>query len=967
MSPGKKPPGWWRRLQTPEDTGFAQLSEPIRKAILHAGFRGTTPPQEEAIPFILKGENVLLVAPTGSGKTEAVLLPILDAFIRTRPQEGISILYVTPLRALNRDMLKRLLFWSQELGFRVEVRHGDTPQQERRRQSLKPPDFLVTTPETLQAILPGRRMRNNLKTVRWVIVDEIHELAQDRRGVQLTLGLERLRQVATEGFQIIGLSATVGSPEEIGRFLAGTERRIKTIVVPTPKETKYFVEMPYPTEEDHSLAQRLYTAPEAAARISRIAEAVDAHRSTLIFVNSRQNAEMLGSKFNLLRKDMAVHHGSLSREERIRIENDFKEGRLKGLICTSTLELGIDIGSVDHVLQYMSPRRVSDLIQRVGRSGHRLDRISEGLVIGVSTDDVLESVAAIQRARQGFLEPIQIHQNTLDVLAHQIAGCLMDSEGRVESSTVLQLARHAYPYRDLPEEAFRKVVEYMNKQGYLRVDGAALIRTRRTRNYYFENLSMIPDERRYPVIDLATQQSVGILGEEFMLFNARVGVNFIVRGRVWQIQKIGEDGRVYVIPVEDPTAAIPGWDGEMLPVPFDLAQHTGRLREEVARALNAGTVEAVVEGLRDWPCERFARRKAVEEIAEVRQMGAPVPAHDRIVLEGVGRYLVVHACFGETVNDTLGELFEELLLREGLVRFWWADGYRILLELTASTEDLALQTLRDRFFTLSDDALEGAFKSILYRHFPFGYYMKFIAQRFGALKRGIFMDGTALKELFLKFRLTPIFDETIREALQLHVDFDRVRELFRKVRLGEITVTTFPARDRPTPIAWHILNRYVEAPELLAPETFAKDNVERMKLAISNEYADLLCFACGRLHENMVVKELPEHPRCSACGGGLLGVLFWSSHFVKDALRRKLEHAKLGEDEEKALVRARRSADLVLSYGKRAVIAQCVYGVGPQTASKLLAKMHDSDEDFYRDLLEAKLKFITTRPFWDRS
>lgn len=289
---------------------FSFLSETIQEALAESGIKAPTPPQITAIPEILSGRNVLLIAPTGSGKTEAVLLPILNQLLTIRDRQGISIIYITPLRALNRDLLKRLEYWSTKLEFNIEIRHGDTPVKERRRQSVKPPDFLVTTPETLQAILPGKRMRTHLRHVRWVVVDEIHELAGDRRGVQLTVGLERLRRLTEWDFQHVGLSATVGNPDEIAAFVAGG-RPIQVLEVSPLKEVKYFVEFPHPTDEDHVVAQSLYTAPEAAARLNRIWELVEDHDSTLIFVNSRTNAEMLGSKFHQLKRSIAVHHGSL--------------------------------------------------------------------------------------------------------------------------------------------------------------------------------------------------------------------------------------------------------------------------------------------------------------------------------------------------------------------------------------------------------------------------------------------------------------------------------------------------------------------------------------------------------------------------------------------------------------------------------------------------------------------------------
>ena len=909
---------------------------------------------------------MLLIAPTGSGKTEAVLLPILDQLTKYEQRQGISVIYITPLRALNRDLLKRLDYWKSKLGFTVEVRHGDTPQKDRRRQSVKPPDFLVTTPETLQAILPGRRMRTHLRHVRWVIIDEVHELAGNRRGAQLTVGLERLRKVTDNDFQRIGLSATIGNPEDICSFISG-QRPHEVIQVLPPKEAKYFVEFPHPTDEDNILAQSLYTAPEAAARLNRIWELAETHDSTLIFVNSRTNAETLGSKFHQLRRSVAVHHGSLPREERVRVENEFKNGKIKALVCTSTLELGIDIGNVDLTIQYMSPRQVSTLIQRVGRSGHTLDRVSKGEIMAVSTEDILESVAAIQRAMTKSVEPVRVHEKALDVLAHQVAGIILDSDSEVKTEDVLTLLRRAYPYRDLTEEEFNRVMAYMETMRYVYRDGSILRRGGRLRQYYFENLSMIPDERRYQVIDVSSQHAVGILGEEFMMTKARLGLHFIIKGKVWQIEQISDDARVYVTPVEDPTAAVPGWDGEMLPIPYDLAQRVGQLRTEVSATLDSGSVTDTVSQLVEkWPTERFAVRKVVEELQGHRDTGALMPTDKRMLLESFDRFLIIHASFGETVNNTLGEIFEELLSRDGMVRQWWADGYRILVELTTTTQDISLKEMRKKLFEIDEGVLEGILKGVLHRHFPFGYYMKFIAERFGALRRGLMFSGDNLRELGLKFRMTPIYDETIREALMLHVDFPRVREIYTQIRGGMMEVEVFRSEKKPTPLGFHILNKHVDVPELIAPETVEKSTIERLHFSIDNMTVDLLCFDCGQLMQAETVKKLPNKPHCPSCNSSLLAVSTWSSNYLSKILDKKRSGQPLEDDERDTLSRARRSADLVLSYGRRAVIAQCVYGIGPQTASRILARMHDDDKTFYKDLLEAKLKFITTRQYWDR-
>jgi ATP-dependent Lhr-like helicase len=277
-----------------------------------------------------------------------------------------------------------------------------------------------------------------------------------------------------------------------------------------------------------------------------------------------------------------------------------------------------------------------------------------------------------------------------------------------------------------------------------------------------------------------------------------------------------------------------------------------------------------------------------------------------------------------------------------------------------------LDEIQSTLFDLEPGVMEGIFNGILHRHFPFGYYMKFIAERFGALRRGLMFTGDNLRELALRFRMTPIYDDTIREALLLHVDFPSVREIYKSIRNGSIKIQSFQSRDKPTPIAYHLLYKHIDIPELIAPETIEKDTISRLKFSLDNMTVDLLCFDCGELTQNLVVKSLPTKPSCQSCGSGLLAVSSWSTDYVAQLLRKKLKGQVIEENERSMLARTRRSADLVLSYGRRAVIAQCVYGIGPQTASRLLAKMHDDDKSFYRDLLEAKLQFITTRPYWDK-
>src|SRR5881409_900190 len=940
------------RLAVPAKTRPRLVNVSIQKLIDQAGIEHLNEMQNLSIPRIRSGSNLLIVAPTGSGKTEAALLPVLQG-LSSGMGAGIRALYITPLRALNRDMIDRVQHLVSSTGLSAAVRHGDTPPSERRKQAAAPPDILITTPETLQAILPGKLMQRHLKNVKYVIIDEVHQLAADRRGIQLAVALERLRSVAG-GFQRIGLSATVGHPGSIAALFGG-KNPLEILVAPLEKQYEYRVEWPRPIDKDFETARDFYITPEAAAG-----------RSALVFVNARPLAELLGSRLSMLRQDVAVHHGSLPREERERVEAGFKGGDIKGLVSTSTLELGIDIGTVDQDVQYNSPRQVTSLIQRVGRSGHKLDRTSRGLVLAISSDDAIESLAAVQAARDQDLEPLHIHRLALDVLAHQIVGCALDQGGMAPWSEIVSTIRTADSYHELEDAQADRVAEFLAHLGNIRQEGDKIRVTPKGRRYYFENLSTIRDERRYPVMDLTTQRQVGILGEEFMMIQAREGLHFIVRGRPWKMEKIGKDGMVYVTPVSDPNAIIPGWDGEMLPVSFGLAQRVGRIRKEIDARLDRESVPKTVEHFeKAWPINKTGAKRLVEEHANHRKSGAPVPTDDRILVEAFDRFLILHSSFGEVVNVTLGDLIEELLARKHLVRFWWTDPYRILYELVADTRELDVEALVDGLLRLDDETLEGGLQALLTDHLPLGYYMKGIAERFGAIRRGLTVGEGDLRSFEVRFANTPIYDEAVREALLLHADFTRVREIIRKIRSGEIEVAIHRSEETPTPLAYPILRRYVEAPELFSPEAEREEILDRMRLHLSSEPVHLLCFECGHFHEEVRIGQMPDHPECANCKSRLLTVLGWAAWTVRDAYAKRMRKLDLTDEEKKLLTRSKQVADLVAVYGKRAVYANSVYGVGPTTASKILARMQDTEKEFLNDLFEAKLKYVTTRPYWN--
>lgn len=936
---------------------FASLNPQVKAVARDLGIETETAVQKEAIPVILSRSDALIISPTGSGKTEAALLPIFESILSDRKSGGIRALYVTPLRALNRDMRRRIEMWGSRLGISVEVRHGDTPQSERRKQAIHPPEILITTPETLQVLLVGSRLRQGLSNCEWVVVDEIHQLASNRRGAQLSIALERLQNQigSNRRIQRIGLSATVGNKEVVAKFLAGSNGSPKIVDASSiAKMVQYTIELIEPTEADEKVASEIFTSPQTAARLSRAADLIRGHSGTLVFVNSRTVAELLGARLSSFGVKASVHHGSLAREERERVEQDFKAGKVQALICTSTLELGIDIGSVDLVIQYMSPRQVNSLIQRVGRSGHSLKKSSEGITLAVSPEDSLEAIVISKEALRGNLESVVIQECALDVLAHQIAGLLLE-DGDRDVQSIHSLVTSSYAYKNLTLDALKSVIRYMEALGYLRYEPErVIIRSSKCRRYYHENLSMIPDERRYYVIDVTNQAKVGILGEEFMILHAKQGLHFIIKGRVWEIASIqGEN--VYVTPVKDPMAAIPGWDGELMPIPQRVAEAVGAERGLVENKLQKN--KDYFEFTKIWNADRNAREKIFEEMKSQAENYA-VPTDKRIVVEKLGRYVIVHTSAGDRINLTLGEFFEETLLRKGLIRHWWQDGYRILIELT--NEEIEAQDVADLLFDYNVGTA-GFLKAVVRKHFPFGYYLKFIAERFGALKRGMMLSEEALRDLVTKFRFTPVYDETLREALILKVDEGGSLLLLQKCKSKEIEVSAIASGDNASPLAKYIVNRYGEPDD---PEGMLT-TVESIKSAVAKEVLSLLCFKCGELYEFVKVGSLPGEPKCEKCGHSLLSPIFYGAKFAQGSLKKKIEGKPLSEQEADILTRARRAADLVLSYGKAGIIAQSVYGIGPQTASKVLSRMETDEEKFYQDLIDAKLVFLRTRQYWD--
>ncbi len=936
---------------------FTHLGAEVRAALSERGFTTPTEPQQRAIPPLARGENALVIAPTGTGKTETAMLPVFDSIAQAEPRFGISALYITPLRALNRDMRERLDWWGEQLDLEVDVRHGDTTDYQRQKQAENPPDVLVTTPETLQAMLTGKKLRKALSDVHHVVVDEVHELAAAKRGAQLTVGLERVVELAGE-FQRVGLSATVGDPGEVGKFLTGA-RGCTLVEVDAGSKVDLAVTKPEVTAEDEALAKELMTEPETASHVRKIRDIVAEHDSTLVFVNTRQTAEALGSRFNELdsEESIGVHHGSLSKEARIETEDAFKAGDLDGLLCTSSMELGIDVGRIDHVVQYQSPREVARLLQRVGRAGHRRDLTSSGTVITSHPDDAAEALAIARRASEGDVEDANIHEGSLDTLANQIVGVVMDT-GDISARGAYELVTRAYPFRDIPEETFKSVVEELSGNRLLWLDEETdrLEKSGGTWQYFYANLSMIPDEETYTVRDMATGKTVGTLDERFVVNFAESGATFIQRGEMWRVNDVDEEeGQVNVSPIEDPAGEVPSWIGEQIPVPYDVAGEVGEMRGVAASQFEGGaTLQAAArEFTGRYPADGPAAEAALDPVGRQVESGNPVPTDERLLVEREGRKIAVNAPFGHKVNETLGRMLASLLGQQaGSAVGMEIDPYRIELETPGR---VSAGDVRDLLETTDPDHLRAVIELALKRSDTLKFTLVQVAAKFGAVKRWKGDTDVSADRLLAALEDTPVYEEAVRVVFHDDLAIEAAKAVLERIQAGDLDVEVVGER---TPIG---VGGRSAGTELLAPENADSGVVEAVKERLLEDDVRLFCVHCTDWDRTRRVERVADQPECPHCGSTRIAALSpWADEVVQAVRAKEKDDEQQTETE-----RAYRNASLVQGHGKPAVIALTARGVGPRNAARVINNHREDEADFYRDILEREREYARTKAFWD--
>jgi len=653
-----------------------------------------SPPQVEGWPRIRTGRHTLIAAPTGTGKTLAAFLWAIDTLLRkgTALEDRTEVLYVSPLRALGNDVQKNLQAPLAELaamdpGFpeiRVLVRSGDTPQSARTAMTKRPPHILVTTPESLYILLTSDGGRAMLRTVRTVIVDEIHAVVGSKRGAHLALSLERLEALAEGKLQRIGLSATQKPVEDVGRLLVGADRECELVDVGHRRHLDIAIELPdgpLETVCSHETWEQI---------VARMAALIGEHRTTLVFVNTRKLAERVAARLTdvLGEGQVTSHHGSLARERRLQAEARLKGGELRALVATSSLELGIDIGEVDLVIQAGITPSIATFLQRVGRSGHALARTPKGRIFPLTEDDLVTATALVDAIRRGELDRTPQPGHPLDILAQQVvASCVPETWDETE---LFERSRRAWPYRDLTREDFDAVVALHTDGRFalLHRDGiqGRLRATKRARITALTAGGAIPDTGQYQVVLEPEGTPVGTVDEDFAV-EANFNDIFQLGNASWRILKV-EPGTVRVADAQGAPPNLPFWRGEAPARTPELLEAVGRIREEGRDPEwlmeEVGTSQAVATQLSDYLLEGE------------RTLGA-IPTPRRVVAERFfdesgGMQLVLHAPFGGRINRAWG-----LTLRK---RFCRGFGYE--LQAAANEEAIVLSLGPQHSFPLEE-------------------------------------------------------------------------------------------------------------------------------------------------------------------------------------------------------------------------------------------------------------------------
>ncbi len=811
---------------------------PLVREWFKGRFNGFALPQRYAINNIHSRINTLISAPTGSGKTLTAFLSIINELVslsdKGELEDRVYCIYVSPLKALNNDIEKNLNeplrgmeeLYGGDLGIRVAVRTGDTTSYEKSKMLKKPPHILITTPETLSIVLNAPRFRDLLADVGWVVVDEIHSLAENKRGVHLSLSLERLQNHAGM-FCRIGLSATISPLEEVAGFLVGyhnTEVRDCWIVdVNYIKKLDMKVLTPVPNLIDttqRELQDSMY---------SLMSKLISEHKTTLVFTNTRSATERvvhnLKQRFpEQFMEDIGAHHSSLSRENRVNIENRLRDGKLKCVVSSTSLELGIDIGYIDLVILLGSPKSVARALQRVGRSGHRLRSVAKGRIIVMDRDDLVECSVLLKNALEGKIDRIRIPLNALDVLAQQLYGLCIEDVQNIEN--VYHLVRRSYCYRNLSREDFDSVISYLageyveleERNVYAKIwvnydRGVMGRRSKLARLIYSTNVGTIPDETSVKV--KIGRQGIGKIEESFLERLGR-GDIFVLGGNTYRfLYSRGQTAQV--VPANSSIPTVPAWFSEMLPLSFDLAVEIGRFRRLLEERLERKeSREQILDYIDNYLYVDRNSANSIYGYLREQFLYARVPTDRRIVVEHYRgfrgeKYVVFHTVFGRRVNDALSRVIAYMVSKRG--------GRDVVISLTDNGFYLSSGDRRLQVEQAFEDLRSLDFRSVLlkavdrtevlarrFRHCATRSLM--ILRRYKGRKKSVGRQqvGSRILMSFLR-RVSPDFPilrESRREVVEDFMDVEHALEVMEKVRAGDIDVV-YVSTDVPSPFAFNLI------------------------------------------------------------------------------------------------------------------------------------------------------------------
>ncbi len=799
-------------------------------------------PQRKGWPEIASDRNVLICAPTGSGKTFAAFLKCLDwIYAQKKPgirNTGIRIVYISPLKALNNDIYRNLEMPIDGIRKKASaegielpdvetaIRTGDTPQKDRARMAKYPPDILITTPESLYIMLTSETYRKLFTTVEYLIVDEIHSICANKRGVHLAVTLERLERIAGKPLKRIGLTATVNPLDEAAGFLAGNSVGPNNSVIPRDitiincdKKRRFDLSVSLPVKDLKVLPGNTVWP----AIYGELLTLVRAHRSTLIFVNNRRVAELVAAGLNMLNGEPFVktHHGSISKEVRQELERQLKAGELTCLVATSSLELGIDIGSIDLVVQVSSPGSVSQVLQRIGRSGHRLDAVSKGIIIPKTRSDLLDSAFVSYQAENYEIENIHVPQNCLDILAQQLAS--IACEGVQKAEDIYSSIKGAYPYRELPRKQFEDVLLMLSDPSPTDDPGSKKPRliydksegtvrsTPLGRRMSLMSGGTIPDKGNYTVYLKDTGVKVGELQEEFV-FESRLGDRFYLGSSVWRLEKIEKD-RVIVSPSNASGAKIPFWMGDQILRTYE----TGKKRSSFLQLVegNYNTDKFYDFMASECSLDRTAAENLRNYIADQLEDTKLLPGAGRIICEHFSdetgdRRIVIHSPFGGRIHAPLAVLLHAKLTKLLNCRMEYVynnDG--ILFHIFGYTGRLS------NIFSLIDrEELENEVLELLPDAPLFNINLRYNLTRSLLVDMQGFGKRTPLwiqrlrcaetAEAVLKEPDHPAVVETYRECVNDIFDLRSLYDLVEKISLGKVKVLDVYT-EKPSPFSAELI------------------------------------------------------------------------------------------------------------------------------------------------------------------